>query len=93
MDNCNAVVNDHTKIEKIKFVGIPIRGRPNVPLSNKFVIRIHENLGNLIKQNKLEEIDRWGINSDLWSLCFTGSEKIEEYILLSPEAEKILMDL
>jgi len=38
------------------------------------------NLGYMIKQKKLDEADRWGVQNDLWALCSIGEETVENYI-------------
>lgn len=38
------------------------------------------NLAYLIKQKKLDEADRWGAQNDMWALCNTGDESVENYL-------------
>lgn len=46
----------------------------------KYSKELLTNLGYLVKQKKLDEQDRWGVNNDLWALCNTGEENLENYI-------------
>jgi tricorn protease interacting factor F2/3 len=37
-------------------------------------------LSNLIKENKLNNEDKWGIHNDLWALCNLSQESVENYV-------------
>jgi|SRR3989344_1378214 len=64
----------------------------------KYSKELLNNLGILIKQKKLESPDRWGAQNDLWSLCNTGEEKLENYIsfinnYLNETSQEILTEI
>lgn len=46
----------------------------------KYSREILEELGKLVKNNQLNEEDRWGLNNDLWALCNLGEESVENYL-------------
>lgn len=39
-----------------------------------------QNLSNLVKDNKINDEDKWGIHNDLWALCNLSQESVENYL-------------
>ncbi len=46
----------------------------------KYSKELLDNLGRMIKNNKLSEQDKWGANHDLWSLTSINEENLKNYI-------------
>ncbi len=46
----------------------------------KYSKELLENIGASVKEKKLGEEDRWGINNDMWALCNLSEESLENYI-------------
>ncbi len=39
------------------------------------------NIGYMIKEKRLDESNRWGVQNDLWALCSINEESLENYLL------------
>src|SRR3989344_3573320 len=46
----------------------------------KYSKELLNNIAIMIKEKKLNEQDRWGVNNDLWALCNIEEESLETYI-------------
>ncbi|MBS3083644.1 M1 family metallopeptidase [Candidatus Pacearchaeota archaeon] len=64
----------------------------------KYSKELLKNLAIMVKEKKLNEQDRWGVNSDLWALCSINEEEVKNYLsfvenYLSEDSYNILADI
>ncbi|MGV8131022.1 MAG: M1 family metallopeptidase [Candidatus Pacearchaeota archaeon] len=70
------------KVEKIKINKKYVKFNHNQFgfYRTKYSKDLLQNLSNLVKENKLNDEDKWGIHNDLWALCNLSQESVENYL-------------